>query len=523
MVTRRLRRSWLSAGALLSVAGCLCAGLAPPGQAAEQEIRLVQEGTPAMLPAFFPKEPPPGNQPSAFDAGTAPGPIPAGPRRIEDVLPVAAASPVQGPILSIDFSRTLAIVAGQNPEVAFAHARHREAYAQWQAARILWLPSVRAGVSYHKHDGRLQDARGQILDISRSSLQAGMGAYAVGAGTAPIPGVVANFGVAEAIFEPRVTGYAAAARSNATRTTLHDILLETALAYQQLLRAVQLQAIVEETAANSQQLAELTENFARTGQGLKADAERARVELMLRRTAVAQVDEEIAVASARLIQLLHVRPETTLIPQEPAVVPIELVAVDVPRTELLSTGLSNRPELAEARNLVCEAVNRYRREQWSPWLPSALLATSYTGFGGGQGSDLDDFGDRVDFDAVAFWEIRNLGFGERAARNRARAQMQQAEFEQIRRMDEVAREVVEGHAQVLARQRQISLAEQAVQSAVESYRLNVERIRDGQGLPIEVLQAIQALDQTRREYLRAVVAYNEAQFRLQRALGWPVR
>lgn len=286
---------------------------------------------------------------------------------------------------------------------------------------------------------------------------------------------------------------------------------------------MQLQAIVEETAANSQQLAELTENFARTGQGLKADAERARVELMLRRTAVAQVDEEIAVASARLIQLLHVRPETTLIPQEPAVVPIELVAVDVPRTELLSTGLSNRPELAEARNLVCEAVNRYRREQWSPWLPSAILATSYTGFGGGQGSDLDDFGDRVDFDAVAFWEIRNLGFGERAARNRARAQMQQAEFEQIRRMDEVAREVVEGHAQVLARQRQISLAEQAVQSAVESYRLNVERIRDGQGLPIEVLQAIQALDQTRREYLRAVVAYNEAQFRLQRVLGWPVR
>lgn len=143
---------------------------------------------------------------------------------------------------------------------------------------------------------------------------------------------------------------------------------------------------------------------------------------------------------------------------------------------------------------------------------SACVSTTATGFGGGQGGDLDNFGDRVDIDAVAFWEIRNLGLGERAARNRARARMQQAELEQIRRMDEVASEIVQAHAQVRARQRQIALAEQAVQSAV-----------DGQGLPIEVLQPIHALDQTRREYLRTVVAYNESQFRLQRSLGWPVR
>jgi hypothetical protein len=49
------------------------------------------------------------------------------------------------------------------------------------------------------------------------------------------------------------------------------------------------------------------------------------------------------------------------------------------------------------------------------------------------------------------------------------------------------------------------------------------RIRAGEGLPIEVLQSIHALDQARREYLRAVVDHNEAQFRLHRALGWPVQ
>jgi hypothetical protein len=48
-------------------------------------------------------------------------------------------------------------------------------------------------------------------------------------------------------------------------------------------------------------------------------------------------------------------------------------------------------------------------------------------------------------------------------------------------------------------------------------------VRDLKGLPIETLQSIQALDQARREYLRALVDYNTAQFRLQLALGWPVQ
>lgn len=40
-------------------------------------------------------------------------------------------------------------------------------------------------------------------------------------------------------------------------------------------------------------------------------------------------------------------------------------------------------------------------------------------------------------------------------------------------------------------------------------------------LPIEVLQAMQSLAVTRREYLAAVIEYNQAQFRLHTALGQP--
>jgi outer membrane protein TolC len=66
------------------------------------------------------------------------------------------------------------------------------------------------------------------------------------------------------------------------------------------------------------------------------------------------------------------------------------------------------------------------------------------------------------------------------------------------------------------------VAELGITAAQQSYERNLARIRNVQGLPIEVLQSIQALDAARREYLRSVTDYNTAQFRLQRALGWPV-
>ena len=188
---------------------------------------------------------------------------------------------------------------------------------------------------------------------------------------------------------------------------------------------------------------------------------------------------------------------------------------------LVALGLSNRPELAESRHLVAEAVERLRRERLAPLLPSLLLGASYGVNGGGLGSDLIRTGDRFDLDAAAWWEVRNLGFGERAARGGASARIDQARYQQVRQMDRVAREVAESFSQSVQRHKQIATAEEGITAARDSYRKTFERIREGQGLPLEALQSIQALDQARREYLRAVTSYNQAQFSLIRALGWP--
>jgi len=439
-----------------------------------------------------------------------------------EVLPLPKPEQIQGNRCPLDLGAALARVAGYNPQVAFAAARYREACARLEAARVLWLPSIRAGVSYNKHEGTLQEANGDVLDASRSALATGMGVGASGTGSPAVPGLLATFRLTDAIYQPLIAGNAAAAQREAARTTTQELLLETALAYLDLLAALQRQSIAEATLQNAQQLADLTAAFAASGQGQQSDADRARAELMLRKNDVTRAEEDVRVVSARLTELLHWDPTIVVQPEEPALAPIELVDQQVPLTELLARGLSCRPELAESRYLVAEAAQRYRRERTAPLLPSTLLGISYDGFGGGPGDDVANFRDRFDLDALAYWEVRNFGLGERAARNEARARCDQARFRQVQLMDQVAREVSQAHAQVQSRRGQIAEAERAVQAASESYRRNLERIRNGQGLPIEALQAIQALDAAWREYLRAVLSYDEAQFRLERALGWPM-
>jgi outer membrane protein TolC len=446
------------------------------------------------------------------------------PRRIGDVLnPVADDFDPMVNTMEVDFSGALARVSGQNPQVAFASQRYAEAYARLKAAKILWLPSINAGISYNKHEGSLQIAPGQVFNTSRGSLQSGLGVRSVGTGSPMVPGLVAQFHMSDAVFQPKIANRAAAATQEAAKATTHDTLLDAALAYLRLLQAMQERVIAAETLATAQQLADLTANFAKSGQGAEADADRARAELVVRKNDVTRADESIKVSSARLNELMHMDPATILVPQDPTVVPIELVLQETPVCELLATGLSNRPELAEAQHLVCAAVQRYKREKFAPLLPSAFLGVSVSGYGGGLGSTIANFDDRLDLDAAVFWEVRNFGLGEGAARDEACARFQQARLRKVQVMDQVAREIMQAHAQVQSRHRQITVAEAGITAAENSYKRNMARIRDGEGLPIEVLQSIQALDQARREYLRTVVDYNDAQFRLHRALGWPIQ
>ncbi|TWT56650.1 Outer membrane efflux protein [Thalassoglobus neptunius] len=424
--------------------------------------------------------------------------------------------------LPMHLATALAMVGGQNPEIGLARWRVQEAYAELEQAEVLWLPSIQAGFSYHRHDGNYQASDGDIVDVNRSSLQYGFGAGATGAGTTPIPGLVARFHMADAIFQPQIAQKTAWAQGHAANVVQNQQLLEVALAYLNLLEAEQDLAVLNQSKARTQELAKLTADFAATGQGLQADADRMATELTLVESRISEVRELSDIAASRLAQELSVDASRRIIPVEPSVIPITLVPLEHSKGSLISSGLAHRPELKEAQALVAAACDQYQRQKYSPFVPSVLLGLSDSGFGGGLGTEIDNVNNRVDFDAIVTWEIRNLCFGERAQRRAACAQIEQAKYEKIRLLDQVAQEVVEAYSQVVHRSERIEITRKAIPTAMDAFERDLGRIRDGQGLPIEVLQSIRALENAERSYLNSVIEYNSAQFQLQWALGWPV-
>jgi outer membrane protein TolC len=422
----------------------------------------------------------------------------------------------------IDLSTAIYLAGSESLGVALAREQWREASARVQAAEVLWLPSIRAGLNYNKHEGVIQDVIGNAFPTSRGAFYSGLGAGAVGAGSPSYPGIVANFHLADALFQPLAARQFAASRSRTVTAAMNDALLDAALAYTDLLARAQELAVAVETHHHAEKLSLLAADYSRSGSGTVADADRARTELFARETAVTQAQEGYEVARARLAQVLRLDPTLKLAPVEEHVVPLELIEADLPVAELVARGLSTRPELAELRHLTAAAAERLRRERYAPLVPSVLVGTSYGGFGAGTGGTIAGYGNRFDFDAVAYWEMRNLGAGDRAARSVAQSQVNQTCIRQSALMDQVAREIVEAHARVESRRRQIATATEAVAAAEASHRRNFERIHGGEGLPIESLQAVQALASARREYVRAVSEFNAAQFTLQRSLGWPV-
>ncbi len=421
--------------------------------------------------------------------------------------------------LPIDLPTALRLANAQNPIIALARLRIDEAAAQFDQARVLLLPTLSAGGSYHKHEGRLQDVAGHVMEISRSSGYAGLGAGAVGAGSIVVPGVSVRSDLADAIFLPLAARQNSLAREAESRVTQNSVSLAVTLAYFELLRAKFDLAIAEESLTNAAELARVTDEFSKAGEGLQSDAERAAVERSLRERDVEKSREAVQVRSAQLAELLRLDLRTELDPLDTAVIPVEFVRADRPLAELLAASLQNRPELEQSRSLVQLACERLRHAEFGPLLPSVLLSASVGGFGGGTNSSLVNTSDRTDFDAMLFWELRNLGLGDKALTQERRSQLEQAKLAEVAMMDRVASEVTQAHAQVTSRRKQIELARAAVKRAENSFQLNRTRIFEKQGLPIEVLQAIQSLATTRREYLSAVIEYNQAQFRLHTALG----
>jgi outer membrane protein TolC len=430
-------------------------------------------------------------------------------------------------IRPIDLNTALRLAGVQNPELNLARQRVVEAAAIRQLAAAQFLPSINLGTNYDTHSGRLQQSNGNIISVNRSALYVGAGANAIAAGSVNIPGVVLAGNVSEVIFGYLVSKQLVQQRSFATVAVRNQTFLDVTLAYSDLLRAEGYRAIATQARNEAKEVARLTADYAATGEGKKADADRAATELARREANLQAAEGQVLTTSAELCRILNLDPSIRLHPTDAYVVPLPIVPSPAPLQELIAIALLRRPELGERRAAIRGALLSLEGSKILPFSPTVLVGFSAGGFGGGSNlvrPVFGGFGGRQDIDAIAYWTIRNLGIGNLAMIRMADANLRATRFQEIAILNRVRAEVAEAYALSHARFAQIGTYESAVRSGLDGFREDFALIKERGTrtvLPIELLNNFRLLNDARQAYLDSITEYNKSQFSLYVAMGQP--
>jgi outer membrane protein TolC len=175
--------------------------------------------------------------------------------------------------------------------------------------------------------------------------------------------------------------------------------------------------------------------------------------------------------------------------------------------------LSRRPEILQTR-LTLEAGEHQRRARLYALLPDIDLEGAY----------LRSYGQIILPTNSAFiglnakWAIWEWG-ASYAAYRASQAQARAAEFDLENQKQQIRAEVTSTMAQLDAAASAISVAEQAITSAQEAYRVTDAQLQAGTATTTDLLEAQSALTQARLNHLRAQYELAISRVNLRRALG----
>jgi outer membrane protein TolC len=445
--------------------------------------------------------------------------------------------------MPINLPAALRLALTANLDIAQARELVEQARTRLIRSELQVVPNFNIGMSYNHHEGNIQKTEGNIIKANRDSMFVGGGPQL-------------SLQTTEAIFGPLALRRLERASQAGRRRVENDTELAVAEAYLSVLRARRRVARVNETLvhlledqvsplrANSKGMLPLIREFVERGarEAFPADLERVRVEVLRRQDELEGAINEFRVAAAELARLLRLDPAIPLYPVEDFRLPLPIPGEEwssQPLEELVNVALSNRPELAENRALVGAALERVRAAKFRPWLPNGVLNYAWGDFGGGPdilksggfgpSGELRRMNTRTDFDAGLVWRFDNFGLGNLAELREQESIHRSFQLRQLQAQDRVVTQVVQAQDQVRSWRERVALARSALFNdageatgpAFRSLRLNFDRIRLGEGRPLEVLDSIRGLSDALEAYGQALTDYERAQFRLLIALGLP--
>jgi outer membrane protein TolC len=410
--------------------------------------------------------------------------------------------------------------------VAAAQAGVWVAEAQLGLAKVLWVPSVVAGVDYVRHDG------GGGPDFNKGIMTAPSVNYMmIGAGA----DVFIN--LTDAFYEPLVARQMLNAAHWDIQSAKNDAVFQTADAYFRVHQYRGMYAGALYTVEKGHDLVDRIANLSREFVP-KVEVDRARNMLADLEQRAVSAREQWRVASADLTQVLRLDPRAVVVPLEHDHTQITLIDPGRGLDDLMSVALTNRPEISSRRAQVIAAETRIRREKARPFIPIVML----NGFqhaamliqaglwGIGPNSSLNQYRGRENVSIQLIWQADSLFLGNLARIKAQRGLESQAIIDLRNIQDTVAADVNRAQARVQSAAARVLQADRALRTGIITFNGHLEGLEQTRRLenvliltfrPQEAVYSLDMLNVAFNEYFTTVAEYNRAQFDLFHALGYP--
>ncbi|MDO8137619.1 MAG: TolC family protein, partial [Candidatus Brocadiales bacterium] len=302
-----------------------------------------------------------------------------------------------------------------------------------------------------------------------------------------------------------------ATHSNASQVVQNTLLI-AAQQYFNLQEAQSQINIAEKTVTQSRELLRITEMLEKQGAGLKVDVFRAEARLQSDIQGLLLAKNEFRKDSLELALTLKIEPTIVLTPKDTEVRQITIVDPALTPDQLVDMAIAEHPEVQEAYLRVESADAAKKAAWWEAFGPGVDVG----GRVGGIGPTFGDITSRSILDGFVGWTLSGSAIGRVKS---AKAQLQEHRIREKIVQESIKSDVVKAYEEVLVAREQISATEKGLIAAEKTLDISQNRLKHGEGIVLEILQAQEALTKAQTDYVKAIVKYNNAQFQLLNALG----
>jgi len=341
------------------------------------------------------------------------------------------------------------------------------------------------------------------------------------------PTILDNYNMRLTLQQPLFTGFRLQSSTNIAEYTAQatqldynkdkvEFVFNVKNAYWSLFKAIEVKKVVDENV--EQVKAHLKDVQYLLAQGMATNNDVLKVQVQLSNVQLFQIDAKNAVRLAMIgLNSLIGLPLDTEIQLESKIEPREKEFAEL--NVLVQKALENRPEVkaTEYRVKASEAGVTLAR---SGWFPQIFLTGNYY-YARPNPRILpaeDRFKDTWDIGIAVSLDIWNWGTTIHQT-SQAEAQLSQLQDALGQLKDGITLEVTQNYLNRLQAKERIAVAGQGVRQAEENYRITSEKFKTGLALNSDLLDAEVALLQAKTNYTQALVDYELAQARLQKAIG----